>query len=397
MKKVAIASNYYLHNYGSMLQAYATQVALDKLGCENETIDISGLHGDIARAKRNYFIKASLSSSFLFHKFGMARAALTRKFVNNEYTRNAARRAQRFDAFSREHFALTQAFPSREALTRYCERNCGAVLVGSDQLWLPANIAADYFTLSFVPPSVNSIAYATSFGQSSLPKDIVPKAGEFLRNIRHIAVREEAGQKLVKELTGRSVPVVCDPVLLLTQAEWTEALRLEELKAEPYVFCYFLGRNHAHRGFARRLADETGCRVVILPHLDEHVKADEDCADAALYDVDPRDFLNLIRGARYVCTDSFHATAFSLLFGKQFFCLRRYGKTTALSTNSRLDTLLRYAGLGPQYMRGGDEDVRGCLDDVPDYDVTAAKLNGFREASYCYLKAALADEASTDL
>lgn len=100
------------------------------------------------------------------------------------------------------------------------DENYSAVLVGSNQLWLPGNIAADYYTLNFVPTTVNSIAYTTSFGQSSLPKDSARKASIFLKKIKHIGVREESGQKLVKELAGRDVPVVCDPTLLFTGDEW---------------------------------------------------------------------------------------------------------------------------------------------------------------------------------
>lgn len=66
MKKTAIVSCYFQHNYGSMLQAYATQMALDKLGYENETIDISGFNGEIKKAKLLYFAKASLTSDGWF-------------------------------------------------------------------------------------------------------------------------------------------------------------------------------------------------------------------------------------------------------------------------------------------------------------------------------------------
>ena len=71
MKKTAIVSCYFQHNYGSMLQAYATQMALDKLGYENETIDISGFNGEIKKAKLLYFAKASLTSDILLSKLGI--------------------------------------------------------------------------------------------------------------------------------------------------------------------------------------------------------------------------------------------------------------------------------------------------------------------------------------
>ena len=76
MKKTAIVSCYFQHNYGSMLQAYATQMALDKLGYENETIDILGFNGEIKKAKLLYFAKASLTSDILLSKLGMARNVL---------------------------------------------------------------------------------------------------------------------------------------------------------------------------------------------------------------------------------------------------------------------------------------------------------------------------------
>ena len=85
MKKTAIVSCYFQHNYGSMLQAYATQMALDKLGYENETIDISGFNGEIKKVKLLYFAKASLTSDILLSKLGMAKNVLIKKFSKNQF------------------------------------------------------------------------------------------------------------------------------------------------------------------------------------------------------------------------------------------------------------------------------------------------------------------------
>ena len=220
MKKVAIVSCYFQHNYGSMLQAYATQMALDKLGYENETIDISGFRGEIKKAKIKYFIKASLTSDILLNKIGMAKNVAIKKFLKNEYVSLAKIRDRKFDDFYKKYFRLSEKYESKAELADKCAEKYSAVIVGSDQLWLPANIAADYYTLNFVPESVNTIAYATSFGQSTLPKDSAKKAKIFLNRIKHISIREESGQKLIKELTGRDVPIVCDPTLLFTGEDW---------------------------------------------------------------------------------------------------------------------------------------------------------------------------------
>ena len=390
MKKVAIVSCYFQRNYGSMLQAYATQMALDKLGYENETIDISGFNGEIKKAKMLYFAKASLTSDILLSKLGMAKTVLMRKLPKTKYAANSHIRAEKFDSFSKKYFRLSPVYNSKAELGGKCEENYSAVLVGSDQLWLPGNIAADYYTLNFVPEAVNTIAYATSFGQSSLPKDSAEQAKVFLKRIKHIGVREESGQKLVKELVDRDVPVVCDPTLLFTGDEWMAIQQEESIVKGKYIFCYFLGNNPPHREFAKRLKEKTGSKIVALTHLDEFVKSDEKYADETPYDIDPADFLNLIRNAEYVCTDSFHCSVFSILYKKPFFTFRRYARKTKSSTNSRLDTLFKLVGISGRIMNG-DEDIERCLSMKIDFDAAHKKLENVRSNSYDYLVNALKD------
>ena len=387
MKKTAIVSCYFQHNYGSMLQAYATQMALDKLGYENETIDISGFNGEIKKAKLLYFAKASLTSDILLSKLGMAKNILIKKFYKNQYAQLSKVRAEKFDEFSRKQFRLSPKYDSKAELGCKCKDNYSSVLVGSDQLWLPGNIAADYYTLNFVPETVNSIAYATSFGQSSLPKNSAKKAEVFLKKIKHIGVREESGQKLVKEIANRDVPVVCDPTLLFTGDEWMAIQQKEPIVKGKYILCYFLGNNPPHREFAKRLKEVTGCKIIALTHLDEFVKSD---------DIDPADFLNLIRNAKYVCTDSFHCSVFSILYNRQFFTFRRYNRNTKQSTNSRLDTLFHMAGITGRLLMG-EENIADCLKIETDSESVHKKLEEIRQKSYEYLRAALKDEGSTDL
>lgn len=396
MKKTAIVSCYFQHNYGSMLQAYATQMALDKLDYENETIDIAGFNHEIKKAKILYFAKASLTSDILISKLGMAKNVLIKKFSKNDYARLSKVRSDRFDAFGKKYFRLSSRYSSKEELGKKCDENYSSVLVGSDQLWLPGNIAADYYTLNFVPTTVNSIAYATSFGQSSLPKDSAKKATIFLKKIKHIGVREESGQKLVKKLSGRNVPVVCDPTLLFTGDEWMKIQKKEPIIKGKYILCYFLGNNPPHREFAEKLKKETGCKIVALTHLDEFVKSDEGYADETPYNIDPADFLNLIRNAEYVCTDSFHCSVFSILYKKEFYTFRRYNRNTRQSTNSRLDTLFKITGIEGRLL-AGDEKIVDCLNIKTDFDEAHKKLAGVRQQSYEYLKVALQDEGSTDL
>ena len=388
MKKVGIVSCYFQHNYGSMLQALATQMALDKMNIDNETINISGFNSEIRKAKIKYFAKASVTSKILFTKMGMAKNIVRKKFSKNEYGALSKVRNDKFDKFYKENFKLSQKYNSISELSEKCKTNYTDVLVGSDQLWLPANISANYYTLNFVPNEVNSIAFATSFGQSTLPKDSAKKAEVFLKKIKHIGVREKSGQKLVKDIANRDVPVVCDPTLLFNGEDWLSIQANEPIEKEPYIFCYFLGNNPPHREFAKRLKAEIGCKIIALVHLDEYVKCDEEYADKKPYDVNPADFLNYVRNAKYVCTDSFHCSVFSSLYRKDFFTFRRYATNNKQSTNSRIDNLFDQLGIEGRLLNG-DEDVKKCVQITTDYDLVDKNLEKVREYSYEYLRKAL--------
>lgn len=396
MKKTAIVSCYFKHNYGSMLQAYATQMALDKLGYENETIDISGFKNEIVKSKLLYFVKASLTSDILLTKFGMVKNLLIKRFFKNHYTELTRIRDKKFDEFCQLHFRFSQKYKSKNDLKKNCSLNYSNVIVGSDQLWLPGNIAADYYTLNFVHNSVNTISYATSFGQSKLPKDSIKKAEIFLKKIKHISVREESGQKLVQDITNRNVPVVCDPTLLFSGEDWLAIQNKDPIIKKKYILCYFLGNNPKHREFAKRLKKATGCKIVALTHLDEFIKDDEGYADITPYEVGPSDFLNLIRNAEYVCTDSFHCSVFSILYKRQFFTFRRYNKNTIQSTNSRLDTLFHLTGITSRLLTG-DENISDCLNIKTDYEEVHKNIEIIRQKSYNFLISSLIDERSTDL
>ena len=134
---------------------------------------------------------------------------------------------------------------------------------------------------------------------------------------------EESGKRIVKELTGRDVPVILDPTMVITRKQWDEAVPDQAVTDGEYLFCYFLGNNPSHREEASALAKSLGLKIVTLRHLDEYIASDEKFGDEAPYDVGPEEFVNLIRHAKYVCTDSFHGSVFSILYRKQFISFNR--------------------------------------------------------------------------
>lgn len=254
-KKIALVTCYFQKNYGSQLQAFATQMAFDKLKLENETVRIDGLLPEINRAKYKYFLSKVLDVATIRDKMATVRKALAKK-TNKRYAKNLAVRYGMFENFANTKFHLSKVYNSKAELSAEAHRY-RAFVVGSDQLWLPSNISADYYTLNFVPDNIVKIALATSFGISELPKKYGLLAGKFLQRIDNVSVREVSGQKLVKQWANRDVPVVCDPTIMFTADEWIKALGSVEngkrfANGEKYLFVYFLGNNPWEREWVKK-------------------------------------------------------------------------------------------------------------------------------------------------
>ena len=167
MEKVAIVSCYFQRNYGSVLQAYATQKCLDNMNIENETICYDGISAEIKKKKYAHYRKQLLNPSIVKGKLGYVNIRLRKKNPFSKLGKNLRIRDRAFDKFT-ERIHLSKQYNSFEELTSACT-NYDAVLLGSDQLWLPSNLDADYYTLNWVPAQTKKITYATSFGVSELP------------------------------------------------------------------------------------------------------------------------------------------------------------------------------------------------------------------------------------
>lgn len=386
MEKVAIVSCYFQRNYGSVLQAYATQKCLDNMNIENETICYDGISAEIKKKKYAHYRKQLLNPSIVKGKLGYVNIRLRKKNPFSKLGKNLRIRDRAFDKFT-ERIHLSKQYNSFEELTSACT-NYDAVLLGSDQLWLPSNLDADYYTLNWVPAQTKKITYATSFGVSELPTSYYRMAKHFLNRIDHLSIREKTGQEIIENVCGRKAEIVCDPTMLFTADEWLEIQQPEPLCKEKYIFCYFLGNNPEQRNFVKKLKQETGYNIVSILHLNVYAKCDCNFADIEPYDVGPAEFLNYIRHAEYVCTDSFHASVFSILYHKKFYVFRRFQESYALSTNSRLDTLLATLGLENRLFTGV-ENVQSALNDKIDYAPVDLILAKMRVHGYNFLAEAL--------
>ena len=392
---IALVTCYFQKNYGSQLQAFATQMAFDKLGLENETIRIDGLLPEINRAKYWYFLSKILDSATIRDKAATVRKAWAKK-RNVEYAQNLAVRYGMFENFANTKFHLSKVYRSKAELGKDAHLY-SAFVVGSDQLWLPSNIAADYYTLNFVPDDVVKIALATSFGVSTLSPQYGKKARRFLKRLDYVSVRESSGQQLVAKWAKRNVPVVCDPTILLTAEEWKDALDASDdgkrfAEGQKYIFVYFLGNNPWQRDLVKRAREYSGLKIVQIAHSDEYVKSDEGFADYTPYQVGPKEFVELIRDAEFVFTDSFHCSVFSMLNSKKFFTFPRYSDDGPTSTNGRLYSLLTLAHQQGRMIRKSNVasfDIATRLRDDVETDVIQQELDSLRQFTWRWLRNAL--------
>lgn len=200
-------------------------------------------------------------------------------------------------------------------------------VTGSDQVWNYHFSNLEHCFLLFAP-SEKRIAYAASISCPDIPADKIPMYKEGFAGMAHISMREQQGADTVKELSGRDVPVVVDPTLLLDANAWRKVSRQPAwYHGEDYILTYFLGDRPE---IVETLEQETGLPVINL--LDKEVYEH--------YVTGPDEFLWAVEHAKLVYTDSFHGTVFSILFRTPFVVCNRVGDDVSEKMGSRIDTLL---------------------------------------------------------
>ncbi|MEE3498410.1 MAG: polysaccharide pyruvyl transferase family protein, partial [Ruminococcus bromii] len=262
-----------------------------------------------------------------------------------------------------------------------------AVMVGSDQLWSPSGITSNFYNLMFADDNTVKISYATSFGVSQINPRYHKIYNTFLNRLNFISVRENSGKKIVEELSSNKAEVVCDPVILLDAEQWLKEIPNKRLYDEPYIFAYFLGKSAEYRDAVTKFAKQKGLKIVTEPHMDSYNKADENFGDYTPFDIGPAEFVNLIRNAEYVFTDSFHGSVFSMLYQKHFLVFNRYSDNSSSSKNSRIDSFCKNYGLSDRRYNGNIADVENKI----NYEDVLGKVDEHRQKSKAFLDRALAD------
>lgn len=336
MKIAKFTLNGYI-NYGNMLQSYALQEFLSKFDVHVDSI----WHTESDFLPRTWWLWSWKEPIKYLVNWKGFRTSLRSGHLGMEMIRQGKNKEWCDKNLNVVHYSDDL----KKLVSEY-----DYFVVGSDQVWnpeLPRPVLLENF-LPFSDPSKN-IAYAASIANPTIPNALLPLYKKGLNNIKFISVREEEGKKLINKITGRDVPVLVDPTLLLNADEW------RNVSSEPawytgkeFIVTYFLGKKPK---MVLELEEKRQMQVVNLLDFDEY--------EHYITGID--EFLWAIDHAAFVFTDSFHGTVFSIMFGKPFFVFDRIPLSkddfAVSKMSSRIISLLKLFHLESRCIRGGDTDL----------------------------------------
>lgn len=363
--KVAVVTLHRVYNYGSVLQAYATQQVLEKLGHEVRIVDY------ITEQRTKWRLLCSPSQKEHSRGMGTLAYRIARFF-------SICIKELTFGTFVRKRLHLTSKYISVEDLAKN-PPEADVYITGSDQTWnSDYNEGVDRgFFLDFIPKEAKRIAFAASFGKTEIDEQEAETIRELIKPYSAISVRESSALEILARIDRTDAIQLVDPTLLIKKEEWM-TLASKRLVKEPYLVLMLLYNedNHATE-YAREIADEKGLKLVKISW--EHRKPRQ--VDKLFTHRTPSDFLSLLWYADFVVTNSFHGLAFSINFEKQFLVVPRE------EYNSRLASLLQMLGLTNR-MVSSKESLR-CVSQEIQYEQVRKTLANERNKAFDFLRNSL--------
>ena len=289
------------------MQAYALQTYLKSLGHDVKIIDYKpdylSQHYRIDTVSNSKYDKPFLRQVYLLAKLPGRLHKLPRK--------------RAFDNFTGEHLELTRRYISNREL-KEDPPQANVYFAGSDQIWNPLfpNGKDPAFYLDFVQNGVRA-SYAASFAVHDFPQDIRSITTQYLSRLDYISVRERSGLTILRNLGIYNATSVLDPVFLINRKHW-ETLAEKRKEGKPYLLVYDFDNSPVVHSLSKRIAEERGLKIYSIFNLPY--------AECCFEDSGPVDFLRLIRDASFVLSNSFHATAFSVIFHREFATVERTEK-----------------------------------------------------------------------
>ncbi len=360
---IGIITHHSAHNYGAMLQAYALQKYL-KNNYDKE-VKIINLRTKEGIKAYKIIKKPKKLTGYIWVILKLVHYVALKK------------RHRAFEKFLNDYIDKTKIYKSFEEITTF-PPNFDYYISGSDQVFSPKGKELRAYYLDFGSYDKKRIAYAPSFGYKTVPNEKKELIKKLLLRFNHLSAREVSGCNIIKTLINKEVPNVLDPVFLLNPADYHIIANPVKLKSKNYILCYALVGMKKQIPLAKKLKEITGLPIVLIK---DSALLPVKGIDKIIRFAGPREFLWLFANANYVVTDSFHGTAFSLVFRKNFF------STIAIPEKAeRIYSILKETGLEDRIVdKPGEINIHNL---EVDYKIPYKRLKEKIKISKEYLKMA---------
>ena len=365
--KISTITCHNVYNHGALLQAWALATYLSDIGHDCSIIDyqpdyLTG-HYDFKINNKKYD-RPLLRWIYLLFKYPSWRKSLQRK--NN------------FDSFFNRNIRpllTARKYSSIEEL-RQNPPNADVYIAGSDQIWntFVQNGNDASFYLDFGNNTIKKISYAASFSTEIILNSSFNFVKEQLKKFNRISVRETSGINILNDL-GLTGSVVSDPVFLIDREKW-EAVMTPINISKKYILIYDTKKSKDLAILAKRMSKIMGMPIYSisgfnLPYAKNKYRMGG-----------PDIFLSLVKNAECVISNSFHATAFSIIFNRDFIVVKRPD-----GLNKRMEDLLSAYDLSSRLMSATEDYDRLCSH--IDYSLIQRRIRGFRVESEKWLQESL--------
>ncbi len=278
----------------------------------------------------------------------------------------------RFTPFEKRHLRFADV--SRVEDLPSLNDHADAFVCGSDAIWNTVlNNGLGAFYLDFAKKY--KFSYAASFGRAEISDAEIARIRDDILALDAVSCREASGCQLIRNRIGRDAELVADPVLLPGREVWDE-IAGEPGKKGKYIFVYATHMNQAIKDFLKTLQERTGLKIIRAGSSPKQVLLQKIVRVQT-----PEQWLRQLRDAEYVVTNSFHATAFSVLYHRKFFTVVAGQKTGGV--NVRMNDFLRMAGLEDRIFSAAPETLP--LGEI-DYTRTDHVLEKLRDDSMAFLR-----------
>ncbi len=368
-KKVGIITVHKNVNYGANLQAYASSKYISKLGYDAKIIDYT-LPSHEESAHLYSWLKQSWDRAE--KKPALRKVKLISALAISIPWKS--KRLKNFKKFRKKYMNLT--CPCKTGLD-IAKVGLDTVVCGSDQIWNPT-ITDGINPLFFgdIDGVEKRISYAASVGKEKYSEEDELKVKDLLNKLDYISVREQNTAEYLSTLTDKKIETVCDPVFLLDKEGYDKVLSKRKIKGD-YVLLYSVIHNDELTAIAKTYAQKKGLKLIEICG-----GKDKGATHKQILTYGPAEFLSAFKYAKTIFTNSFHGTAFSLIFKKDFYVVdNKYGGSRIINILNKANCLDRLI----------ESPITNDLPSI-DYQNVRNKLSAYVESSKAFLEKALTSE-----